>query len=255
MSHFNTICPAWRLAGLLMAVPCVASAGGLAFDTHPNSNSVEWANYLATQDAATSLTVDFETHPLGPLQGEWYASSGVHMALGGSGFSFNAVYDYRNDYGGSVYGYGPNSSGEGVASESRAFSAYSANNPWTLTVTFDSAVVGAGLFVTDLFNGYGNRTTTLAAYDGANGTGTLLATASAPAFNYQLYNKLFLGVASDSAVANIRSVVFTNPVPYAGDGIAIDDLRIATTVPEPGTWALMLSGLVGVGSLARRRRA
>jgi hypothetical protein len=98
-----------------------------------------------------------------------------------------------------------------------------------------------------------NRTTTLAAYGGAEGTGTLLATASAPAYNFQLYNKLFLGVASSSAVANIRSVVFTNPLPIAGDGIALDDLRIANAVPDPGTWLLMLGGLAAVAGLTRRR--
>jgi hypothetical protein len=140
-----------------------------------------------------------------------------------------------------------------VADEGRAFGAFSASSPWTLTVDFDAPVLGVGLFVIDLFNGLGNRTTTLAAYDGADGTGTLLATASAPAYNYQLYNKLFLGVASSSAVANIRSVVFTNPLPIAGDGIALDDLRIAHAVPEPGTWLLMLGGLAAVAGLTRRR--
>ena len=64
-------------------------------------------------------------------------------------------------------------------------------------------------------------------------------TASAPAYNYQLYNQLFLGVATDSAVPAIRSVVFTNPVPIAGDGIALDNLRIATPVPEPVPGALL----------------
>jgi hypothetical protein len=247
--------PALLLATTALGLAAPAQAGGLAFDSHPNTNSVEWAAHLATLGAAPGLNIDFETHPLGPLQGEWYAAQGVHLALGGSGFSFNEVYDYRNNYVGTVSGYGPNSTAEGVAPESRAFSAYSANAAWTLTVTFDEAVLGAGLYVIDLFNGLGNRTTTLAAYSGVNGTGTLLATASAPAYNYQLYNQLFLGVASDSAVANIRSVVFTNPQPIYGDGIALDNLRIATTVPEPGPAALLLAGLGALGWLQRRRGA
>lgn len=39
-------------------------------------------------------------------------------------------------------------------------------------------------------------------------------------------------------------------------GLAIDNVFLSVTaVPEPGTWALMLAGLAGVGFLARRRSA
>ncbi len=226
-----------------------AQAGSTTFADNPAGNSADWAAYVQNHGGAVAATLDFEAHPLGALQPELYAGQGIHMTLAGSNITFNAVYDYRNDYGGTVYGYGPNSSGEGPAAESRAFSAYDPDGPWTLTLSFDQAVMGAGLFVIDLFNGLGNRRATLAAYDGVNGSGSLLATAIAPDYNYQLYNKLFLGVASDSA--NIRSVVFTNPAPYAGDGIALDDIRVATPVPEPATYALMLAGLGLVGFVAR----
>lgn len=247
-----------RLAALavsLLALGSQVNAATTAFDSHPASNSTEWAAYVQSHGGAVTTTLDFETHPLGALQPEFYAGLGVHMALAGSTFTFNEVYNYRNNYNGTVSGYGPNSSAEGVAAESRAYGAYNPNGPWTLTLSFDQAVQGGGLYVIDLFNGLGNRRTTLAAYDGIGGTGTLLATATAPDYNYQLYNKLFLGVASDTA--NIRSLVFTNPAPYAGDGIAIDDIRIASPVPvpEPATYALMLAGLGLVGFAARRRRS
>lgn len=229
-----------------------AEAATTSFANNPSGNSTDWSAYLLNHAGAVTTTLDFETHPLGALQPEFYAGLGIHMALAGSSFNYNAVYNYRNDYNGTVYGYGPNSSGEGLAAESRAYSAYNPNGEWTLTLSFDQAVMGAGLYVIDLFNGLGNRRTTLTAFDGANGSGNLLATATAPDYNYQLYNKLFLGVASDTA--NIRSVVFTNPAPYAGDGIALDDIRIATPVPEPETYALMLAGLGLVAGAARRKK-
>lgn len=234
----------------LLALGQQAEAATTAFANNPTGNSTDWSTYVSAQGGAVSAILDFEAHPLGALQPEFYAGQGIHMALAGSNITFNAVYDYRNDYGGTVSGYGPNSPGEGPAAESRAYGAYNPGGPWTLTLSFDQAVMGAGLFVIDLFNGLGNRRTTLAAYDGVGGGGNLLATATAPDYNYQLYNKLFLGVASDTA--NIRSVVFTNPAPYAGDGIALDDIRVATPVPEPETYALMLAGLGLVGFAARR---
>ncbi|MBI5660292.1 MAG: PEP-CTERM sorting domain-containing protein [Nitrosomonadales bacterium] len=178
------------------------------------------------------------------------------MTLAGSAFSFNQVYDYHNNYGGTVSGYGPNSPGEGIAAESRAFGAFNPSGPWTLTLSFDQAVLGVGLFVTDLFNGLGNRTVTLAAYDGINGTGNQLALAGAPQYNFQLYNKLFLGVAQDGGAPTIRSMVFTNPIAYYGDGIVLDDIRFANAapVPEPETYALLLAGLGMLGLTVRRRK-
>ncbi len=230
----------------------VAQAGVTAFASNPAGNSIDWTNRIASLGGAVNTDIDFETHPLGALQSDFYAGIGVNMALSGGALTFNAVYDYRNNYDGTVYGYGPNSAAEGAAAESRAYSAYNPSGSWSLTLNFDQAVLGAGLFVIDLFNGLGDRTVTLSAYDGTDGGGNLLATASAPNYNYQLYNKLFLGVANDSATPSIRSVVFTNPYPYYGDGIALDDIRVAA-VPEADTYALMLAGL-GLLSFAARRR-
>lgn len=247
MIRFNAVV----LAAVALTCSHPVHAASTAFANNPTGNSVDWTNAVTAHGNGVT-TLDFESHPLGALQPEFYAAQGVHMVLAGSGFSVAEVYDYKNNYAGSTSGYGPNSSGEGLAAESHAFTAYNPNGPWTLTLSFDQGVSGAGLYVIDLFNGLGNRRTTLTAYDGLNGTGSLLTTATAPDYNFQLYNKLFLGVASDSA--NIRSVVFTNPAPLYGDGIVLDDIRIATPVPEPQTYALMLGGLGVLGAAVRRRQ-
>lgn len=244
MKHPHLLLMACALASPL------AQAATVAFDANPAANSTDWTTYVTTHGGVINTALDFESHPLGALDANFYAAQGVHMALSGANITFNEVYDYRNNYGGTTSGYGPNSSGEGLANESRAYSAFSPNHPWNLTLSFDAPVLGAGLFVIDLFNGLGDRPVSLAAYDGVDGTGNLLATAHAPTYNFQLYYQFFLGVASDTA--NIRSVVFTNAPGKYGDGIVLDDIRFAQPVPEPETYALMLVGLGLVGFAARR---
>jgi hypothetical protein len=71
------------------------------------------------------------------------------------------------------------------------------------------------------------------------------ATAGAP---YATYHLSFTPLASGAA-----TLMFHN---LGGDnqGAILDNVNI-TAVPEPQTWALMVGGLLAVGSLARRRAA
>ncbi|MES2994797.1 MAG: PEPxxWA-CTERM sorting domain-containing protein [Patescibacteria group bacterium] len=41
---------------------------------------------------------------------------------------------------------------------------------------------------------------------------------------------------------------------FSGNDFALDDLGLSTSVPEPATWAMMIIGFGGVGSVLRRQR-
>ena len=65
-------------------------------------------------------------------------------------------------------------------------------------------------------------------------------------------NRQYLGVVfASNAIASATLDI------NSGEGVTIDDLSVGAiaAVPEPGTWALLATGLAGLGALARRRRS
>ena len=101
----------------------------------------------------------------------------------------------------------------------------------TGTVTFNKPVVAV----------LGTRTLLL----GSAGLGN-------PSVTYD-YSNLAIGLEYGDTVGtsfsgNVLSLTWTSAIPG-------DHARILTQVPEPGSWALMLAGMVAIGSLMRRRSA
>lgn len=119
----------------------------------------------------------------------------------------------------------------------------------TITITFDAAALGgslptaAGLVWTD-----GNNRIVFEALD-QNGIslGTLIGDHAGPGFTGETDEDRFYGV---THAGGISRLVISNP-----PGIEIDHVQygIASAIPEPASWGLMIGGLALVGSAMRRR--
>jgi len=128
--------------------------------------------------------------------------------------------------------------------------------PGGVTITFDTPISNIQHLEVQA-NAYGGFTGTLAAYSGA----TLLGTVSADAFNY--VDTAYEGTLPylDFFGADITSIVISTT--NDEDGLALGgtggkDNAPPTEpggVPEPATWALMVSGFGLLGTMLRRKRA
>ncbi len=240
-----------RIVGLAVAAFAFASAGPVRADTisfvnSPATNSSDFAAFAASEgDAVTTL--DFEAHPYGLLQPNFFASQGVTLSYTGSmQLAFGPGPGQANTTS------PPTSTGEGLHQDSK----YLLINPLpaTLTVSLAQPASGIGLMTIDLFNPRQNphNEVTVQAFTGPSGTGMSLGTFDAAGFNFQRDYLYFMGVGTTGA--DIRSLVLTDPAGGA-DSIAIDKIMFATApaaTPEPATIALLATGLIG-GAFRRRQ--
>jgi len=219
------------------------SAGVVTFVADPTANSVDFANAVAL-NSGTITTLTFDDQATGALNPDAYSGLGVTLTAVG----FTTIVNGAGPADGNTGGASP---GEGVHPVSN-FLSEGTSLSGSLTVSFASPVLAAGLFTIDLFNPGGGDPVSISAFTGPNGTGTLLGTGTGVEDNFQDNNLYFLGILSTAG--DIGSVVFTQ-TGGDGDHIGLDNVEFAggtTSTPEPGTLSLIGIGLVGA-ALARKR--
>ncbi len=142
----------------------------------------------------------------------------------------------------------------GTPSPSASFS-NTVNGAFTDNWTFDlgsASIVAASLTNVEI-SFYGKSGGILGFSASLNGTPLLLNTSSVTVPPVTVNTQVLAGVASMGPGAMFKLTVSGTGI--TGTSASYGGNLVATPVPEPETWALMLAGVGAVGFLARRRQA
>ena len=246
------------VGGLLLAGATAAQAQLEGFTANPTTNSADFEARVTELGGSVDKSINFESHPLGTLQPDFYSGIGVTLTANGD---VNTVVNGAGP-GQTNTSDGPLSSGEGTHPASNYLQ--DGNEVSSLTISFDTPTAGAGLFTIDYFNpsAYDNPLR-IEAFDGPNGTGNSLGYFDSEHYNFQMNNMYFMGVIDPGA--RIRSVVFYDLSTNTGDSMGLDDIWFVSgvtptpekAVPSLGRYAQigLVLLLLALASLALRRRA
>ncbi|MES2459311.1 MAG: PEP-CTERM sorting domain-containing protein [Armatimonadota bacterium] len=251
--------PSLSLAGALMlslATANTAHAQLTGFIANPTTNSTNFNTFVTSQGATVNTNVNFDTHPIGALQNNFYTAS--------DGVTFFTVGDANTVAAGTGPDDGndtstPLSPGEGPHPASNYL--FDDSGASSFGVSFTQSVSGVGLFTIDYFNPTGeNNPLTIEAYAGQNGTGALLGSFNSVVSNFQSNNLYFMGLATTNGSNSIGSFILRNANIRNSDIIGLDNLRFSrvnatAAVPEPSEWLAMgMAGTSVMGLMVRSRR-
>jgi hypothetical protein len=199
-----------------------AAAEVTGFVANPEGNSIDWQNEVEALGGIVNTNVNFDSHPSGLLQNDFYsASEGVTLAIEPN---TSIVVNGQGPGQGNAWTQ-PLSEGEGVHAASNFLLIEGGSVSFTLS--FATPVYGAGLFVIDYFDPWGMAPLAISAY---RQDGSLLESYSAVQYNFQTDKLYFMGVTSSDG--DIASVVFTAETSATMDLIGIDGIRFAAAEPD-----------------------
>lgn len=181
---------------------------------------------LGTSVAASAVTIDFDGGTNGSAVGGFYSGLGVTFA--------NAEFTDNFGLAGTSGSLGVRAPGTFVFGPGNAVTGSFSGTASSVTVR--------GIDVGDA----GIR---LSAFDAAN-----MLLGSTTAFGSGIGVGEFFDVTV--SFAGIKSFAFSQDNPCCGDGVLFDNFAFTAGpgVPEPGTWALLITGFGLTGAVARRRR-
>jgi hypothetical protein len=214
-----------------------ADLGGGVGGATTNSDAAHdsWLAAVGT----VSATEDFEAIALGSSTPISLAGGMTLSTVGGpidGGFDLNEVTNNQDPQ----IGYNTTSGGANYFRFSPDFGGAA-----TMTIAFSSPVTAFGVYITGIQNGFGITTASWGA-----DSFQLLDTQGAPGFA----GVQFFGFISDAPIGSVSFL--TTPITGVRDVMGFDDIELAgSPVPEPATVGLLLAGLLGIGVVARRRKA
>jgi hypothetical protein len=128
-------------------------------------------------------------------------------------------------------------------------------SPATLSQTFTDTI-GQSLQLSFWLTGDGNTPNYFSVtFDGTSLNANLfpvLSGTSVPNQAWTQYTTTLTGTGSDTLAFNFYDTGSYNLITPAN--IGLDTVSVTAAVPEPSTWAMMILGFVGIGSMAYRRK-